>query len=129
MSSAFKLAALSLTASVSIASHAQQGPTPADEAAAARANALKDQQVQQQREAQQRGAAVQASTVRSTVPGAGVYPELPNESPCFRIEAFALDTPATLPDAVRAKGASSLPMDPFAFAREWLDHYRGQCVG
>ncbi|AXV74920.1 hypothetical protein CJO75_19270 (plasmid) [Ralstonia solanacearum] len=34
-----------------------------------------------------------------------------------------------MPDAVRAHGASALPQDPFAFARAWLDHYRGQCVG
>ncbi|SAK70849.1 polypeptide-transport-associated domain-containing protein [Caballeronia hypogeia] len=37
--------------------------------------------------------------------------------------------PETLPDSVRDKGASSLPLDRFAFAREWLDHYMGQCVG
>lgn len=30
---------------------------------------------------------------------------------------------------MHAKGASALPLDPFAFAREWLDHYKGQCVG
>lgn len=34
-----------------------------------------------------------------------------------------------LPDAVRAKGESALPQDPFAFAREWLGHYSGQCIG
>ncbi|WP_035966015.1 ShlB/FhaC/HecB family hemolysin secretion/activation protein [Caballeronia grimmiae] len=124
-----RLAALPLTAVVTLAVHAQQAPTPADQAASARANAEQNQQIQQQREAQQREAAVQAPTVRSTVPTAGVYPDLPNESPCFRIGTFALDAPATLPEAVRDKGASSLPMDPFAFAREWLDHYKGQCVG
>ncbi|MDR9051679.1 Hemolysin transporter protein ShlB [Burkholderia multivorans] len=26
-------------------------------------------------------------------------------------------------------GASTLPMDRFSFAREWLEHYAGQCVG
>ncbi|KVZ01497.1 hypothetical protein WL12_17760 [Burkholderia ubonensis] len=30
---------------------------------------------------------------------------------------------------MKAKGASALPMDRFAFAREWLEHYTGQCVG
>ena len=30
---------------------------------------------------------------------------------------------------VRAKGASALPMDPFAFLHDWLRHYEGQCVG
>ncbi len=37
--------------------------------------------------------------------------------------------PDTLPATTRTKGASALPQDPFAFAREWLDHYSGQCVG
>src|SRR3954469_2743067 len=106
-----RLAAFPLTAVETLAVHQQQAPTPADQAAAARANAEQNQQIQQQREAQQRDAAVQAPTVRSTVPAAGVYPDLPNESPCFRIGTFALDAPGTLPEAVRAKGASSLPMD------------------
>ena len=124
-----RLAALPLTALVSLASNAQQAPTPADTAAAARANAEQDQQVQQQRDAQQREATVQAPSVRSSVPEVEGYPLLPRETPCFRIKAFALDVPATLPDAVRSKGASALSLDRFAFAREWLDHYRGQCVG
>lgn len=124
-----RLAALPLTALVTLASNAQQAPTPADEAAAARANILQQQQLQQQREAQGRDAAVSAPSVRSDVPKAGTYPALPQETPCFRIDRFTLDAPATLPPASRARGASTLPLDPFAFARDWLDHYRGQCVG
>jgi hemolysin activation/secretion protein len=124
-----RLAALPLTALVSLASNAQHAPTPADEAAAARANAEQNQQIQQQRDAHQRDATVQAPAVRSTVPKVEGYPELPQESPCFRIDTFTLDVPATLPDAVRTKGASALSLDPFAFARDWLDHYKGQCVG
>ncbi|SAL74834.1 outer membrane hemolysin activator protein [Caballeronia arvi] len=110
---------------------AQQSLTPNDAvaAAAARANALQDQQVQQQRDAQQRESAVEAPAVRSDIPDAKGFPSLPTESPCFRISGFALDVPPTLPDAARQQGASSLPLDRFAFAREWLEHYRGQCVG
>ena len=124
-----RLAALPLTALVSLASNAQLAPTPADEAAAARANAEQNQTIQQQRDAQQRDATVQAPVVRSALQESEGFPMLPVESPCFRIASFALDVPATLPDAVRSKGASNLPLDPFTFAREWLDHYRGQCVG
>lgn len=124
-----RLAALPLTALVTLASNAQQVPTPADEAAAARANILQQQQLQQQREAQERDAAVSAPSVRSDVPKVETYPALPKETPCFRIDRFTLDVPGTLPAAARAKGASALPLDPFAFAREWLDHYQGQCVG
>ncbi|MFM0033348.1 ShlB/FhaC/HecB family hemolysin secretion/activation protein [Paraburkholderia strydomiana] len=123
-----KLAALPLTALASFA-YAQQAPTPADTAAAARASAEQNQQVQEQRDAQQRAAAVNAPSVRSTVERASDWPELPVETPCFRIDSFALDVPATLPEAARAQGASAPPLDRFAFAREWLDHYKGQCVG
>ncbi|KXV03463.1 hypothetical protein CR51_17330 [Caballeronia megalochromosomata] len=124
-----RLAAVPLAALVSLAAYAQQSPRPTDEAAAARANAIQDQQIQQQREAQQRESVVQAPTVRSTVPDDHGFPTLPSETLCFRIDTFALDVPPTLPDAMRAKGASALPLDPFAFAREWLDHYEGLCVG
>jgi hemolysin activation/secretion protein len=124
-----RLVALPLAALVSLASNAQHAPTPADEAAAARANAEQNQQIQQQRDAQQRDATVQAPAVRSTLPTFEGFPQLPKEEPCFRINTFALDVPATLPNAVRSKGASALSLDPFAFAREWLDHYEGQCIG
>lgn len=124
-----RLAALPLAALVSFAVHAQQSPSPADQAAAARANAIQNQQIQQQRDAEQREAATQAPVVRSSVPGDGGFPSLPAETPCFRIDTFALDVPSTLPDAVREKGASALPLDRFAFAHDWLDHYKGQCVG
>ncbi len=67
--------------------------------------------------------------MRSDIPRIEAYPALPVEAPCFRIDHFALDVPATLPDALKKQGASALPQDRFAFAREWLDHYAGQCVG
>ncbi|WP_250526579.1 ShlB/FhaC/HecB family hemolysin secretion/activation protein [Caballeronia sp. GAWG2-1] len=123
------LTALPLTAFASLGIHAQQAPNSANEAAAARANAQQEQQVQQQREAQQRETSVQTPAVRSSVPGDQGFPTLPTESPCFRINTFALDVPPSLPDAIRAKGASALPLDPFAFAREWLGHYTDQCIG
>ncbi|WP_244813744.1 ShlB/FhaC/HecB family hemolysin secretion/activation protein [Caballeronia sp. Lep1P3] len=123
------LAVLPLAASISLAVHAQQTPTPADQAAAARANAEQNQQIQQQREAQQRETAVQAPAARSTVSRVADYPELPHETPCFRVDTFSLDVPTTLPEVLRTKGASALPLDAFAFARQWLDHYKGQCIG
>ncbi|WP_250507903.1 ShlB/FhaC/HecB family hemolysin secretion/activation protein [Caballeronia sp. GAFFF3] len=123
-----RLAALPFTALMSLAANAQQIPFT-DEAAAARANAIQDQQIQQQREAQQRESAIRAPAVRSEIPDEKRYPLLPSETPCFRIDAFELDVPQTLPEPIRKQGASSLPLDPFAFAREWLDHYKGQCIG
>ncbi|KWN82671.1 hypothetical protein WM24_18800 [Burkholderia ubonensis] len=124
-----RLTVLPIAALVSFGVHAEQAPTPADQAAAARANAEQDRRAQQQRDAQQREAAVRAPSVRSEVPHAETHPTLPVETPCFRIDRFTLDVPDSLPDGVKAKGASALPMDRFAFAREWLEHYTGQCVG
>lgn len=120
---------LPLAAMVSLAVQAQQAPTPADQAAAGRANTEQDRRAQQQREAQQRDAVVRAPSVRSDLPKIEAYPVLPTETPCFQIDRFTLDVPSSLPDAVKAQGASALPMDRFAFARDWLNHYAGRCVG
>ncbi|WP_414439616.1 ShlB/FhaC/HecB family hemolysin secretion/activation protein [Burkholderia sp. 22PA0106] len=88
-----------------------------------------DQQTRQQEETRERERAVSAPGVRSGVTASAVYPTLPSETPCFRIERFTLDVPDALPAAVKAQGASALPMDRFAFVREWLEHYTGQCAG
>ncbi|MCA8022392.1 ShlB/FhaC/HecB family hemolysin secretion/activation protein [Burkholderia metallica] len=88
-----------------------------------------EQQARQQEEARERERTVSAPRVRSDVTASPGHPTLPSEMPCFRIDRLVLDVPSTLPDAVKAQGASALPMDRFAFVREWLDHYAGQCVG
>ncbi|CAE6958497.1 ShlB/FhaC/HecB family hemolysin secretion/activation protein [Paraburkholderia domus] len=88
-----------------------------------------EQNQQQRRDAQQREAVVSAPAVRSTLPKIEAYPALPHESPCFRIDTFSLNVFESLPASTQKKGASALPLDPFAFAREWLGHYSGQCVG
>jgi hemolysin activation/secretion protein len=100
-----------------------------DIANAAQASAQQQQLIEQQRLEQNRTETVNAPAVRADATGAAGWPVLPIETPCFRIQSFALDVPATLPDAVRARGASALPLDQFAFAREWLDHYVNQCIG
>ncbi|WP_081087977.1 ShlB/FhaC/HecB family hemolysin secretion/activation protein [Burkholderia cepacia] len=129
MKTPMRLTALPIAALVSLAVHAQQAPTVEDRAAAARANAEQDRQAQQQRDAQQRDATVRAPAVRSEVPQVETYPSLPAEQPCFRIDRFVLEVPDSLPESAKSQGASALPMDRFAFAREWLAHYDGQCVG
>nr|WP_236078487.1 ShlB/FhaC/HecB family hemolysin secretion/activation protein [Paraburkholderia domus] len=108
---------------------AQTSPTTPDATNVSRATAQQDQVIEQQRQAQQRAQAVNAPRVRSTRAAAEGFPDLLIEQPCFRIHMFVLDVPPTLPDAVRARGASTLPLDQFAFAREWLGHYTGRCVG
>ncbi|KVH36248.1 ShlB/FhaC/HecB family hemolysin secretion/activation protein [Burkholderia cepacia] len=87
------------------------------------------QQSRQQEEARERERIVSAPGVRSNVTASAGYPALPSETPCFGIERFALDVPDALPASLKSQGASALPMDRFAFAREWLEHYTGQCVG
>lgn len=121
-----RLAALPLTVMVSLAYSQQTLP---DVAAAARTNAEQQQQLQQQRDAEQREATVTAPVVRSAAPLGRDRPVLPAETPCFRIDTFSLEVPDTLSEAARVKGASALPMDPFAFLRDWLTPYEGQCVG
>ncbi len=72
---------------------------------------------------------MQAPAVRAQQAAPAEFPDLPTETPCFRIDRFALEVPQDLPEAARTKGASALPQDPFAFARAWLDHYNGACIG
>ncbi|MDA0604437.1 POTRA domain-containing protein, partial [Burkholderia gladioli] len=88
-----------------------------------------DQQSRQQEEARERERAVSAPGVRSAATANAEFPTLPSETPCFRIDRFSLDVPDALPASLKSQGASALPMDRFAFARAWLDHYAGQCVG
>ncbi|KVM95098.1 ShlB/FhaC/HecB family hemolysin secretion/activation protein [Burkholderia stagnalis] len=88
-----------------------------------------DQRARQQEEARERERTVSAPGVRSSVAAGTGYPTLPSEAPCYRIDRFALDVPDSLPDPVKMQGASALPLDRFAFAREWLEHYMGVCIG
>lgn len=113
-------------ASLPGAALAQAAPAAADAAAT---NARQQQLLEQQRQAQERAATVNAPTVRSDLPAADGFPALPVESPCFPIETFLLKVPETLPQRAQIAGTSSLPLDTFAFAMNWLMHYRGMCVG
>lgn len=123
------IASVSLVSLISFTATAQQSVPPANEAAAGRVNAEQSRLFDQQRQSQQREATVAAPTVRSAAPAGQGWPELPNEQPCFTIHSFALEVPQTLSAAMRAAGASASPLDRFAFAQAWLDHYQGQCVG
>ena len=122
------LLACSLLATGTHAQHATT-PTPADTEAAARAGAEQNQQIQQQREAQQRDATLNAPSVRSAREPLSDWPALPTEAPCFRIDAFVFETPAASPMTVRTQGEGTQAPDRFAFAREWVSHYAGACVG
>ncbi|OWY28880.1 ShlB/FhaC/HecB family hemolysin secretion/activation protein [Herbaspirillum robiniae] len=102
---------------------------PSDRADAARANAAAQQQLLQQQEAQQRAGQLMSPSVHLGREQARDEVVLPVEQPCFKISEFLLTVPDVLPAAARTAGASALPQDPFAFAREWLEQYSGRCLG
>lgn len=105
-------------------------PVPASPSqSAALTNAEQDQRTRQQQEARERAAIVDAPAVRAEAIARAEYPELPQETPCFRVGHILLEVPKDLPGELQVRGASSLPMDPFAFAQQWLDHYQGECIG
>ncbi|UBM07928.1 ShlB/FhaC/HecB family hemolysin secretion/activation protein [Cupriavidus metallidurans] len=108
--------------------YAQALPPGVGQPAAATASE-QEQRTRQQQEARERAQAVAAPGVRAQDVTPIEYPPLPTETPCFRIDRFVLEVPADLLASARAQGASALPLDPFAFARAWLDHYQGACVG
>ncbi|MWL91012.1 ShlB/FhaC/HecB family hemolysin secretion/activation protein [Cupriavidus sp. SW-Y-13] len=104
-----------------------QVPPPSGQAALT--NAEQDQRNRQQQEARERAAVVNAPAVRAEAIARAEYPALPTETPCFHVDRFALEVPQDLPADPQSAGASALPMDPFAFARQWLEHYLVRCVG
>jgi hemolysin activation/secretion protein len=60
--------------------------------------------------------------------------KVPVESPCFVLDELTLEVPPGLSNAVEAAGARALSPDPLfpgrlAFANDYLQRYRGQCVG
>ena len=54
---------------------------------------------------------------------------LPVETPCFRIQHFVLEVPGQVSADAHRYGASTLPMDRFRFAQDFLEQYAGQCIG
>jgi hemolysin activation/secretion protein len=114
-----------------IADAQADGPHIAESRRALDESGRQDQIVEQRREAESRERIINAPGVRGLAPPprADEYPPLPTEKLCFVLDTFFLDVPDGLPDAVRQQGASTLPQDRFSFAREWLEHYRGACVG
>ena len=68
--------------------------------------------------------------LQGEIPEAGFSPQLPAaETPCFTVNSFVLEVPGTLSPAARRYGASKLPMDTFRFARDFLEQYKGECIG
>jgi hemolysin activation/secretion protein len=54
---------------------------------------------------------------------------LPSETPCFSLHQITLQVPPQVSDQVKRVGDSTLPLDPFFFAHNYLQNYVGKCVG
>ncbi|MFA7398881.1 MAG: ShlB/FhaC/HecB family hemolysin secretion/activation protein [Sideroxydans sp.] len=52
-----------------------------------------------------------------------------SETPCFTIQRFSLDIPSQLSSEAKRQGASALPLDTFFFAQDYLEQYKGRCIG
>ncbi|WP_228983066.1 ShlB/FhaC/HecB family hemolysin secretion/activation protein [Paraburkholderia gardini] len=60
--------------------------------------------------------------------------KVPVESPCFKVDELTLEVPPGLSDAVESAGARALLPNPLfpgelMFVNDYLQCYRGQCVG
>lgn len=104
---------LVLAAVVGLASPAtawsQQGqPTLADQ------QELRDRAERDARERAERQAIPDVTATATEAAADHHSTVLPDESPCFRIDAIVLD---------------GEHLDTFAFAQAYLDHYRGRCIG
>ncbi|PMS26476.1 ShlB/FhaC/HecB family hemolysin secretion/activation protein [Paraburkholderia rhynchosiae] len=60
--------------------------------------------------------------------------KVPVETPCFRVDELTLEVPPGLSDPVESAGTRALSPNPLfpgelMFANDYLQRYRGQCVG
>jgi len=95
-------------------------------------DAARQQQRQQlQRETEQRQGRQGEPDVRSppVIDNTFQATGLPEETPCFTFERFALALPPQLPTQQYRLGASELPQDPFRFLLDAMEVYRGLCIG
>jgi hemolysin activation/secretion protein len=54
---------------------------------------------------------------------------VPAEAPCFKLEGIALEIPGALSDAVKRTGERALSHGALRFVPDYLQRYRGQCIG
>ncbi|MEN7530751.1 POTRA domain-containing protein [Cupriavidus sp. DL-D2] len=107
-----------------------QVPLPSGQAAAL-TNAEQDQRNRQQREARERAAAVNAPTVRAEAIARAEWRSAGRSLGTSSAKWSTRKHGVSVVSAGYSRLARPLflPMDPFAFARQWLEHYQGQCVG
>jgi len=67
--------------------------------------------------------------LQGAIPSVGIYQLPAAETPCFTVNKFVLEVPGNLSPAARRYGASTLPLDTFRFAQDFLEQYKGKCIG
>ena len=98
--------------------------------------AEQEQRLRAQEQAIERERAARAPNVQLQAAPTAIEDDgkVPVESPCFVLDELKLEVPAGLSARVEAAGARALSPDPLfpgrlAFANDYLERYRGQCVG
>ena len=86
-------------------------------------NRAKQEALERERQLRQPSVKLQGEIERPTTLG------LPAETPCFNIQNFVLEVPSQVSPEAQRYGASTLPMDRFRFAQDFLEQYAGQCIG
>lgn len=116
--------------------HAQTPPTAQAQSQAANTLGEQEQRRRAQEQAIERERAARAPNVELQPAPARVEDDgkVPAESPCFVIDELSLEVPPGLSKAVETAGARALSPDPLfpgrlTFANDYLQRYRGQCVG
>lgn len=67
--------------------------------------------------------------LQGAIPSVGIYQLPAAETPCFTVNNFVLEVPGNLSPTAKRYGASTLPLDSFRFAQDFLEQYKGKCIG
>ncbi|WGS49987.1 ShlB/FhaC/HecB family hemolysin secretion/activation protein [Paraburkholderia sp. D15] len=115
--------------------HAQANDPLAEQA---QRQAVRDQEqrLRAQEQAVERERSLNAPKVELQAPAAVEVDDgkLPVETTCFKVDTLMLEVPSGLSETVQAAGARALSPNPLfpgelTFANDYLQRYRGQCIG
>ncbi len=87
-------------------------------------NRLRQEALERERLQQQPNVDLQ---VKPSVRAVAAFPE--NETPCFAIQRFNIVIPEQLSVAAKRHGASTSSRNTFYFAKKYLEHFKGRCIG
>jgi hemolysin activation/secretion protein len=67
--------------------------------------------------------------LQGEIPKAELYQLPASEIPCFTVNNFILEVPSQLSPVAHRYGASASLLDTFRFAQDFLEQYKGKCIG